>query len=171
MGSGQRHRLDLCPIHYVATQRRGASRRKRGGPHPRGDRSRRLHLPLPATVFTVQRADVCWPPTTHATARRYINDRRTADADKPRSGPLRESFPCNGCFRFGFSNRKSMGWRGIKGGGAVSKRGGFFLSRDIAFLFSFVFLMGGCNEICRSWIRVNRRFVKVRTMREECILI
>lgn len=56
-------------------------------------------------------------------------------------------------------------------GGAVSKRGGFFLSRDIAFLFSFVFLMGGCNEICRGWIRVNRRFVKVRTMREECILI
>lgn len=70
-----------------------------------------------------------------------------------------------------------MGWRGIKGGGAVSKRGGFFLSFEgyrygrFSFFFSFVFLMGGCNEICRGWIRVNRRFVKVRTMREECILI
>lgn len=28
--------MDLCPIHYVATQRRGASRRKRGGGGGRG---------------------------------------------------------------------------------------------------------------------------------------
>lgn len=55
-------RLDLCPIHYVATQRRGVTPQTHTGNPASGHRSRGLHLPLPA-VFTVQRAPVCSLPT------------------------------------------------------------------------------------------------------------
>lgn len=147
MGSGQRHRLDLCPIHYVATQRRGASRRKRGGggrrrrrgpfPHPRGDRSRCLHLPLPATCLPCNEPMFAGHllPYATVTARRYINDRRTADADKPRSGPLchgerDRASRGNGCFRIFGSNHAGLG----------SEEGSFF--RGILLRFLSFFLMG-----------------------------
>lgn len=86
----------------VTPQTRGWRRKRRGPfPHPRGDRSRCLHLPLPATCLPCNEPMFAGHllPYATVTARRYINDRRTADADKPRSGPLchgereRESFP------------------------------------------------------------------------------
>lgn len=98
-------------------------------------------------VFTVQRADVCWPPTT-VTARRYINDRRTADADKPRSGPLCHAERVsrgNGCFRI----FESWGWCGLE-----KRRGdivmvSFFFLMDVTIRPSLYYRVG--LQSMRDW--------------------
>ena len=121
----------------VTPQTRGWRRKRRGPfPHPRGDRSRCLHLPLPATCLPCNEPMFAGHllPYATVTARRYINDRRTADADKPRSGPLchgeRERASCgNGCFRIFGSNHAGLG----------SEEGSFFRGILLRFLSFFSF--------------------------------
>lgn len=138
--------MDLCPIHYVATQRRGASRRKRGGGGGRGG------VPSPTRAGIDPGACICrylrrvYRATSRCLLATYYRTPPSLRGDTLMTGgpPTRISLAQghsvtererekasrgNGCFRIFGSNHAGLG----------SEEGSFFRGILLRFLSFFSF--------------------------------